>query len=56
MEGTDVCGDILEQEADFEQTFALLELGTQELEVEVQDSFEEVWKYKTLNTPLFVVQ
>ena len=42
MEETDVCYDISEQEADFEQTFALLELGTQEIEVEVQNSLEEV--------------
>ena len=42
MEETDVCYDISEQEADFEQTIALFELGTQEIEVEVQNSLEEV--------------
>ena len=42
MEETDVCYDISEQEADFEQTIALLELDTQEIEVEVQNSLEEV--------------
>ena len=44
MEGTGVCGDILEQEAGFQQTIALLGLNTQEIEVEVQDSLEEVLK------------
>ena len=45
MEGTSVCGDILEQKAGFQQTIALLGLNTQEIEVEVQDSLEEVLKY-----------
>ena len=44
MEGTGVCGDILEQEAGFQQTITLLELNTQETEFEVQDSLEEVLK------------
>lgn len=35
-------GDCYEQEADFDQTIALLELSTQEIEVEVQNSLEEV--------------
>ena len=39
MEVTDVCEDVLGQEADFEQS--TLELSTQEIEVEVQDSLEE---------------
>ena len=43
MEVTDVCEDVLGQEADFDQTIALIELSTQEIEVEVQDSLEEVW-------------
>ena len=42
MEVTDVCEDVLGEEVDFEQTIALLELSTQEIEVEVQDSLEEV--------------
>ena len=49
MEGTGVCGDILEQEAGFQRTIALLGLNTQEIEVEVQDSLEEVLK-NFLNT------
>ena len=40
--GSDVCEDVLGQEADFDQTIALIELSTQEIEVEVQDSLEEV--------------
>ena len=44
MEGTGVWGDILEQEAGFQRTIALLGLNTQEIEVEVQDSLEEVLK------------
>ena len=44
MEGRGVCGDILEQEAGFQQKIALLGLNTQEIEVEVQDSLGEVLK------------
>ena len=44
MERTGVCGDILEQEAGFQQTITLLELNTQEIEFEVLDSLEEVLK------------
>ena len=42
MQGTNVCEDVLWQEADFEQTIALLELSAQEIEVRFQNSLEEV--------------
>ena len=32
MEVTDVCEDVLGQEADFDQTIALIELSTQEMD------------------------
>lgn len=43
MEKTeDVGSDTFFQKIDFKQTIALLELGTLEIELEIQNSFEEV--------------